>query len=127
MFVAATTNLAPTLILDTGSQLPLPNSRSQSDQAQSTVTLAPSSSKQQCPLRSVRVISVGEALIQNVRRGHYELATDVDPRHRLALRSPSSRAPSDLRAIDGDPCALPHQSSAFGGIDTPRHTRGCLN
>jgi hypothetical protein len=23
-------------------------------------------------------------LIQNVRRGHYELATDVDPRHRLA-------------------------------------------
>jgi transposase-like protein len=35
-------------------------------------------------LRSVRVISVGHAFIQNVRRGHYELATDVDPRHRLA-------------------------------------------
>jgi transposase, IS6 family len=34
--------------------------------------------------RSVRVISVGHAFIQNVRRGHYELATDVDPRHRLA-------------------------------------------
>ena len=34
--------------------------------------------------RSVRVISVGHGLIQNVRRGHYELATDVDPRHRLA-------------------------------------------
>jgi transposase-like protein len=34
--------------------------------------------------RSVRVISVGHALIQNVRRGHYELATDVAPRHRLA-------------------------------------------
>ena len=35
-------------------------------------------------LRSVRVISVGHAFVQNVRRGHYELATDVDPRHRLA-------------------------------------------
>ncbi len=36
-------------------------------------------------LRSVRVISVGHALIQNVHRGHYELATEVDPRHRLAI------------------------------------------
>jgi IS6 family transposase len=35
-------------------------------------------------LRSVRVISARHALIQNVRRGHYELATDVDPGHRLA-------------------------------------------
>jgi hypothetical protein len=30
------------------------------------------------------VISIGHAFIQNVRRGHYELATDVAPRHRLA-------------------------------------------
>jgi hypothetical protein len=35
-------------------------------------------------VRSVRVISLGHAFIQNVRRGHYELATDVNPRHRLA-------------------------------------------
>ena len=35
-------------------------------------------------LGSVQVISVGHAFVQNVRRGHYELATDVDPRHRLA-------------------------------------------
>jgi transposase, IS6 family len=35
-------------------------------------------------LRSVRVISVGHAFIQNIRRGHNELATDVDPRLRLA-------------------------------------------
>jgi IS6 family transposase len=34
--------------------------------------------------RSVRVISVGHAFVQNVRRGHYELATEVAPRHRLA-------------------------------------------
>ena len=35
-------------------------------------------------LASIRVISVGHAFVQNVRRGHYELATDVNPRHRLA-------------------------------------------
>ena len=33
--------------------------------------------------RSAAVISVGHAFIQNVRRGHYELATDIGPRHRL--------------------------------------------
>ena len=35
-------------------------------------------------LGSIRVIGVGHAFVQNVRRGHYELATDVNPRHRLA-------------------------------------------
>jgi len=34
--------------------------------------------------RSVRVISIGNAFIQNVRRGYYELAAEVAPRHRLA-------------------------------------------
>jgi transposase, IS6 family len=34
--------------------------------------------------RSVRMISIAHVFVQNVRRGHYELATDVDPRHRLA-------------------------------------------
>ena len=35
-------------------------------------------------IRSVRVISIGHAFVQNVRRNHYELATDVDPSQRLA-------------------------------------------
>ena len=35
-------------------------------------------------LRSLRVISVGHAFVQNVRRGHYELATNIDPSQRLA-------------------------------------------
>ena len=35
-------------------------------------------------IRSVRVISTGHAFIQNVRRGNYELATDVAPWHRPA-------------------------------------------
>ncbi len=31
-------------------------------------------------LRSARVISAGHAFVQNLRRGHYELATNIDPR-----------------------------------------------
>jgi IS6 family transposase len=34
-------------------------------------------------LHSARVISAGHAFIQNLRRGHYELGLDADPRHRL--------------------------------------------
>jgi IS6 family transposase len=34
-------------------------------------------------LRSTRSISAGHAFMQNVRRGHYELGLDIDPRHRL--------------------------------------------
>jgi transposase, IS6 family len=35
-------------------------------------------------LRSAAVIAAGHAFIQNLRRGHYELATDVPPLHRIA-------------------------------------------
>jgi transposase-like protein len=34
-------------------------------------------------LRSARVISTGHAFVQNLRRGHYELGADIDPRYRL--------------------------------------------
>lgn len=34
-------------------------------------------------LRSTRVISTGHAFIQNVRRGHYELGIDADPKRQL--------------------------------------------
>jgi transposase, IS6 family len=34
-------------------------------------------------LRSARVISAGLAFLQNIRRGHYEIATHIDPRHRI--------------------------------------------
>ncbi len=33
--------------------------------------------------RSARVITAGHAFVQNLRRDHYELGLDVDPRHRL--------------------------------------------
>jgi transposase, IS6 family len=32
--------------------------------------------------RSARIISAGHALAQNLRRDHYELATDTPARHR---------------------------------------------
>jgi transposase-like protein len=35
-------------------------------------------------LRSARVVSTGHAFVQNLRRGHYELGIDTDPRHLLA-------------------------------------------
>jgi transposase-like protein len=35
-------------------------------------------------LRSAAVIAAGHAFVQNLRRGHYELATDAPPRLRLA-------------------------------------------
>jgi hypothetical protein len=35
-------------------------------------------------LRSAAVITAGHAFVQNLRRGHYELATDVPPQHRLS-------------------------------------------
>ncbi len=35
-------------------------------------------------LRSARMISIGHAFVQNLRRGHYELGVDTDPRHLLA-------------------------------------------
>ena len=34
-------------------------------------------------LRSTRVISAGHGIVQNVRRGHYELGWDADPKNRL--------------------------------------------
>jgi transposase, IS6 family len=34
-------------------------------------------------LCSTQVICAGHAFIQNLRRGHYELGLDIDPRHRL--------------------------------------------
>jgi transposase, IS6 family len=34
-------------------------------------------------LRSTRAICAGHAFIQNVRRGHYKLGSDTDPKKRL--------------------------------------------
>jgi hypothetical protein len=50
-------------------------------------------------LRSARVISASHASVQNLHRGHYELVTDIDPRHRIQQAftelelDPSARTP----------------------------------
>ncbi len=33
--------------------------------------------------RSARVLATGHAFVQNLRRGHYDIATDAPARHRL--------------------------------------------
>ena len=33
--------------------------------------------------RSARILAAGHALVQNLRRGHYDIATDVPDHHRL--------------------------------------------
>ena len=35
--------------------------------------------------RSTRVLAAGHALVQNIRRGHYDIATDTPARHRLRI------------------------------------------
>ncbi len=35
--------------------------------------------------RSARILAAEHALVQNIRRGHYELATDAPARHRLRI------------------------------------------
>ena len=35
--------------------------------------------------RSARIISAGHAFVQNLRRGHYEPATDIPARHRTRV------------------------------------------
>jgi IS6 family transposase len=49
--------------------------------------------------RSARVLAAGHAFVQNLRRGHYELATDVPPATGSAQRSTSSRRSSDQLVI----------------------------
>jgi hypothetical protein len=35
--------------------------------------------------RSAQTLAAGHALVQNLRRGHYDIATDVPDRHRLRI------------------------------------------
>ncbi|OHV29018.1 MULTISPECIES: IS6 family transposase [Pseudofrankia] len=67
------------------------NNRIESDHGRLKARLRPMRGLKR--LRSAQTISTGHALIQNIRRGHYELATDVDPRLRL------SAAFSELAAV----------------------------
>ena len=50
--------------------------------------------------RSAQIVSTGHAFVQNIRRGHYELAIDVPGRHRLRARlRPAHACPSDQQVL----------------------------
>ena len=54
-------------------------------------------------LRSARVISTGHAFVQNLRRGHYDLATS-NSGIGSQRPSPNSPPPSDREARSGESC-----------------------
>jgi IS6 family transposase len=49
--------------------------------------------------RSARILAAGRAFVQNLRRGHYEIATDIPPATGHAQPSTSSPQPSDRPVI----------------------------
>ena len=49
--------------------------------------------------RSARVLAGGHAFVQNMRRGHYEIATDVPARHRLRIAFHSLAATIDPQSM----------------------------
>jgi transposase-like protein len=57
------------------------NNRLEADHARLKSWLRPMRGLKQ--LRCAQVITAGHAFVQNLRRGHYELGVDVNPRHRL--------------------------------------------
>ena|ERR671917_1653194 len=46
-----------------------------------------------------RVPSAGHALVQNLHRGHDDLATDIDPRHQIPQAAWNSSSPSELSIL----------------------------
>jgi transposase, IS6 family len=59
------------------------NNRIETDHSRLKARLRPMRSLKR--LRSARVIVAGHAFIQNLRRGHYELATDLPQKNRVAV------------------------------------------
>ena len=58
------------------------NNRAEADHARLKARLRPMRGLKR--FRSAARIAAGHAFVENIRRGHYELATDVPPRLRLA-------------------------------------------
>jgi transposase, IS6 family len=65
---------------DAGSFIPV-NNPIESDHGRLKARVRPMRGLKQ--LRSTRVICAGHAFVQNVRRGHYDLGSDTDPKNRL--------------------------------------------
>jgi DDE domain len=69
------------------------NNRIEADHARLKARLRPMRGLKR--LRSAARIAAGHAFVRNLRRGHYELATEAEPRLRLATHSSSSHRPCD--------------------------------
>jgi hypothetical protein len=54
--------------------------------------------------RSAAAIAAGHAFVQNLRRGHYELAIDATPHLRVRWPSSSSQLRSEPGPLSGRPC-----------------------
>jgi hypothetical protein len=53
-------------------------------------------------MTGLRVLAAGHALVQNLRRGHYEVAVDKPARRRLAAAfSPTGKSNLTISACDG--------------------------
>jgi transposase-like protein len=59
------------------------NNRIEADQGRLKARLRPMRGLKR--FRSAQLISARHAFVQYLRRGHYELPVDLDPRHRLAV------------------------------------------
>jgi hypothetical protein len=44
--------------------------------------------------RSARTLAAGHAFVQNLRRGHYDIATDTPDRHRLRVARKPTAGPA---------------------------------
>jgi transposase-like protein len=57
------------------------NNSVETDHGRLKARLRPMRGLKRC--RSARILATGHAFVQNIRRGHYELAIDIPARHRL--------------------------------------------
>ena len=82
--------LVPTVVHDTEQYA---TNRVEADQGRLKARLRPMRGLK--TFRSARIIACGHAFIQNIRRGHYEIATEVAVQDRLRVASTSWHSPSD--------------------------------
>jgi hypothetical protein len=69
---------------------------------------------------SARALIVGHVFIQNIRRGHYELAADAPPKLRVAAASMNSLKQFDLRpASDSTATAIRQRNKAVRPAASP--------
>lgn len=85
-----TTDLAPSLLTAVAEAAPdafhdtaqYANNRVECDHGRLKARLRPMRGMKTA--RGLRIVASGHAFVQNLRRGHYALGTDVDPQDRLA-------------------------------------------